>query len=323
MRHKIIIAAAAMLFSTGYESLVSNNTSIVVQAKSKKPKKQAKKYKIRKVKNPIYDVDSKLPAAKTYIANRSSLPKGTKISWSIKPDPQDLDDNYKASAEIKIKFPDKSKKYVSLNISCLGSNQIKVPQGYTLVAVTKADNDGTADSAFIKATQKGYDDQIDQFIPESLADNKEKVSYPNLTAAQKSALGFYANGLVNQIRQQMGAPIIAYSDYVQAAADAVAKEYKDDNYAYSQGHDEAGLHAVLDGEGGWAEDMDAAIDKPKTMTDMKKMIYNNIIRFVFNTKEWHHAGAIVGDDQGLYNQLGVSYTVSRDGYYVTHYIFIP
>lgn len=322
MKKTIILMAALASLSLGYGYSSSNIATPQAKVRRVKHiKKQASKYHPHAVKHATYELSNEMPTAKSYISNASKMPKKTKITWKEKPNVDDLDEEGRTDASVKVTFPDKSKKTVNFEVTCFGTNFINQPDGYTPEALAKADNDNSASPAFVKATAKGM--RINNYIPESPADFKEKVSFPNLTSSQKAKLGDYAVRLIDTFRTPFGTQPVAYDPDAQILADQVALRYKKDNYAYSQGHDIAGLQDVLLGAAdAYAEDMDATRFKPNNMNDMKRMIYNNLVRFLFNVNEWHHAGSIAGTGDDL-SAMAVSYSKSSDGLYVTHYIFLP
>lgn len=287
--------------------------------------KQASIYKVKTEKHPTLNLDQKkVPDAQSLITNFSSLPSGTTAAWNHQPDITNTSDD-PTSASITVTFPDKSKKIVYLDFKFYGTNHIKIPEGYTLAAVTEADNTDHASNTLKKATDKGNDINAN-FTSESEADDKEKVDFNNLTDAQKSTLSNFAVRLINEVRNQVGSSPVSTDSEVQGLADQVAQRYKKDNYSYSQGHDVDGLSDVLSNQSGWAEDMAALSGddfnhgKPKTMTDMKNLVYTSIYEYLFFGTEWHHAGSIVGDDD--LTRVAVSYAYTPDELYVTHFIFI-
>lgn len=287
-------------------------------------KKQSSLYSIKIKKNPIYDTKQQLPSAESYVSNLSSMPKGTEISWKKEPVTSGDD---QGQAVIKAVFPDKSTKTKTFYVRLYGTDHIKLPAGYTLADVTAADNSetDTASASLKKATSQGYD--LNSFIPESVADDQEKVTYDHLTAAQKTELSQFAVRLINEVREQVGSEQVTTDDTVQDLADKVALQYEADNYSYDQGHDENALYSVLD-EHGWSEDMMAFFpdqfngNKVKTMTDMKQIVYDSMLAYLFVGTEWHHAGSICGDDDYDMNDMAVSFSYSSDKMYCSHFIFI-
>lgn len=329
MKNKLLLSlAAATVLAVGSDTIINTTVNepqvLAVKTKKHHKKRQAAKYRPRLLKkHPTYIIgQSSLPDAQSLI-NTSKLPKGTHYSWKKKPEINQPASYSSGNAKIKVTYPDRSVDVVPVTFKLYGKNEIVMPADYKADDVDQADRTNQATATLRKATEDGMEFNV--FIPESPADDHEKVDYYHLTNDQKKRLNEFAVDLINSARAALGTSSVDTDDEVLAAADQVASEYNHDHYAYSQGHDVPGLHRALDQYDSWAEDMDCQYDKPKNMTDMKKFVFNSIMAYIFNniSWEWHHAASIIGTNDVNLSRLAISYTKASDGLYVTHFIFLP
>ena len=135
------------------------------------------------------------------------------------------------------------------------------------------------------------------------ADKNVKISdLNNLSEAQITDLSLYASSLINQIRTAFGTTQTSVSKGSVLAADRVSDGYVADNWGWesisTKRHDSAALdragksfNSVSIGENlnTWQ-----GLTGPFTLNDIKKYVYEAMLDFMFNGKEWNHARSISG-----------------------------
>lgn len=310
------------------------NISKTVKRSVKNYKKDNQIYKPVVTKNTDINLDNNpsLPDAKTVVENASSLPAGTKFSWD-----KDSTPEFKADGQnngtVNIVYPDGSKDSVDIEYTYHGTNHIKLPKTYTLAGLEEADNNPT--EQMNKASEEG--DKINNFISESSQDDKEKLDPLHLTKEQEQTISKFALNLINEARSQLGRPAWYYSDDAQNLADDIAAKYQKDKRGIQDGdHYVSGIVEVaakhgydLDGVNQVEDMYGDTTDKPKTMTDLKGMVYNGITCFLFNTDEYHHAADIMSghsDEEWNANTQNNPFAISYSrvgGWNSVHYISIP
>lgn len=135
-------------------------------------------------------------------------------------------------------------------------------------------------------------------------DNGITLTLGSLTDEQKAELTFFANDLLNQIREAFGTNKVVISKGAMKFADEVADRYVADNWDWdkvvSEGHDEAGIEdlAGKNGlfEGQFYENMYTEYGSRSTMTmnRAKQLVFEAFVSFLYNGQEWEHAGSVSG-----------------------------
>ncbi|RVU71015.1 MULTISPECIES: SEC10/PgrA surface exclusion domain-containing protein [Lactobacillus] len=283
---------------------------------------------------PLYlNNHSDLPTAKSVVTNAKKLPKGTKFAWNLAQLPE-FKHNGNTTGEVKITYPDGSKDTVQIDFRVYGTDHIKLPTDYTLTNLQAAED--TPTTVMIEAAKKGAAMDENQFVPESQADDQEKVDINNLTPKQKARISQFALRIINEARFQIGRPDWQYTAAAQKLADDVAHEYQthhrgiQDEDHYVVGLEKAAKENGITISGNEIEDMygDTAA-KPKTMTELKNLVYNGITAFLFNPQEFHHAADILSAHRDknwnkitMTSPFAISFTYVGDWNSV-HYISIP
>lgn len=142
----------------------------------------------------------------------------------------------------------------------------------------------------------------------------------SLTDEQKMELNFFANDLLNQIREAFGTSKVTISKGAVNFADEVADRYVSDNWDWdkviSEGHDKEAIKELArkNGlfEGQFYENMNTLYGgRPTvTMNRAKEMIYEAFVDFLYNGMEWEHAGSVSGvtsmEDKKQYMGIALS-----------------
>ena len=142
----------------------------------------------------------------------------------------------------------------------------------------------------------------------------------SLTDEQKMELNFFANDLLNQIREAFGTNKVTISKGAVNFADEVADRYVADNWDWdkviSEGHDKEAIKELArkNGlfEGQFYENMNTLYGSRPTITmnRAKEMIFEAFNDFLFNGMEWEHAGSVSGvtsmEDKKQYMGIALS-----------------
>ena len=169
-------------------------------------------------------------------------------------------------------------------------NYVKLPAGY-LEAVKNANWEKTSvpDSLIIKGTEENI------FHSESKADDEMKIDSANLTPDQAYEINNFALRLINNVRAENGQKPWYYSNRSYAIAKRVAYLYEQDHMGLSTWHDDKALNEV-DREAGihtaelmGGDNVNYKEDYLNNMTDLKRAVYNDVVKMLFSTVELRHA----------------------------------
>lgn len=187
----------------------------------------------------------------------------------------------------------------------------------------------------VKKSEDAYNADNNQFKRESKADDNEQVDPKNLTPAQQRELSNYTLRIINNARKQLGLPAWTYGLNTQSLANDIAADYDAHGRSNRQGHyvegivREANKHGLKIDQNS-IEDMyafNAPLDKPMTMTEVKKALYDNLKGMLLGNvcnpgsePEYRHANNFLDDNPASY-ALGLSNQKEDDHDFVTtHFI---
>ena len=166
-------------------------------------------------------------------------------------------------------------------------------------------------------------------------DQQISVDPNNLTKEQQMELAFFANDLLNQVRQRFGTNKTVVSKGMLDVAKKVTDGYVSDNWKFGAGHDkkvindvarEYGLPSSKNNSSQYLENMYGVNsgDEIHTIDDAKRFIYKSIVKFLFNGLEWQHAESITGLSQtssGNKDYFGFSLS-KREGVTSSHWLTV-
>lgn len=151
-------------------------------------------------------------------------------------------------------------------------------------------------------------------------DNGITLTLGSLTDEQKMELNFFANDLLNQIREAFGTSKVTISRGAANFADEVADRYVADDWDWdkvvSEGHDKEAIkelareNGLLEGQ--FYENMNTLYGgRPTiTMNRAKEMVFQAFVDFLYNGMEWEHAGSVSGvtsmEDKKQYMGIALS-----------------
>uniref|UniRef100_UPI0026F0BBA7 SEC10/PgrA surface exclusion domain-containing protein n=1 Tax=Limosilactobacillus coleohominis TaxID=181675 RepID=UPI0026F0BBA7 len=176
-------------------------------------------------------------------------------------------------------------------------------------------------------------------------DESITVNYSNLTTDQKKALSIFAATLVNQINSQMGTNSVSVTSLsVENASNVVKQAYNDPSWdAFGEhmidgkGHNNDALQKIADQGIGNAENIAGSlenwginddgsfyklpIDGNLTMNDLKRAIYNDILRMMFADagSGWGHATNFIESDKYQLTRGNITLGVDYDKYGYSHF----
>lgn len=129
----------------------------------------------------------------------------------------------------------------------------------------------------------------------------------NLSAATITELSLFASDLMNQVRAKFGTPLTAVTTSSVAVADMVTDIYVSDNYGWTSivegSHNDNALDTTGDRFNVAVGENLNTWSRTTTSTNLdhlKSLIYQSMVEFLYNGREWLHARSIAGvDDVGV------------------------
>ncbi|KGE72629.1 SEC10/PgrA surface exclusion domain-containing protein [Limosilactobacillus reuteri] len=151
---------------------------------------------------------------------------------------------------------------------------------------------------------------VDNSYQNNEQDEKEAVDPYNLTSDQLKEINIFGANILNQIRTQLGLPIVKVTQGSINFAKSVAENYKNDKWNPVNGHDDQGImnaakqHGLL-ASGNYYECLggDGSIN---TMAELKEMVYNNILSMALGSISPDGTGNGNLDGHGGY-KIGVEF----------------
>ena len=236
-------------------------------------------------------------------------------------------------------FSDAEAKYNSINTLQISDSYVEALKSYVNNPYSILEQEALWDKH--NAAQQRKLEQVNQENVElnqfksNKKDQQISVDPNNLTKEQQMELAFFANDLLNQVRQRFGTNKTVVSKGMLEVAKKVADGYVSDNWKFGAGHDkkvindvarEYGLPSSKNNSSQYLENMYAinSSDEIHTMDDAKRFIYKSIVKFLFNGLEWQHAESITGLSQtssGDKDYFGFSLS-KREGVTSSHWLTV-
>ena len=125
----------------------------------------------------------------------------------------------------------------------------------------------------------------------------------NLPEDVRTQLSLFASDLINQIRTKFGTQLTSVTSSSVKASDLVTDGYVSDDWGFGKGHDAEAidkaseeLGAFSNGIGGIGENLNSWSRSYSSLSldNLKKLVYQSIIAYMLNGKEWLHASSIAG-----------------------------
>ena len=292
--------------------------------------------KVNADKEVVAKAQTKLDEAKKADETRSKAITEAKKDLAVKETTADkadktLADASKVAEQAKNTLADKKVEFSKAEADFKATNTIVVPAKY--IEALKAyknyedlSEEGDKKRAEAEQQLKAMNSEmasLNKFNSNS-NDNEITLSLGSLTDEQKMELTFFANDLLNQIREAFGTNKVVISKGAMKFADEVANRYVADNWDWdkviSEGHDEAGIEELAGKnglfEGQFYENMYTAYGSRPTMTmnRAKELVFEAFVKFLYNGQEWEHAGSVSGvtstEDKNQF--MGISLSSRKD-----------
>ena len=242
---------------------------------------------------------------------------------------------HKAQSE----FSDAEEKYNSINTLQISDSYVEALKSYVNNPYSILEQEALWDKHNVaqqrKLEQVNQENvELNQF-KSNKKDQQISVDPNNLTKEQQMELAFFANDLLNQVRQRFGTNKTVVSKGMLDVAKKVTDGYVSDNWKFGAGHDkkvindvarEYGLPSSKNNSSQYLENMYGVNsgDEIHTIDDAKRFIYKSIVKFLFNGLEWQHAESITGLSQtssGNKDYFGFSLS-KREGVTSSHWLTV-
>ncbi|MBO4108815.1 SEC10/PgrA surface exclusion domain-containing protein [Streptococcus suis] len=174
----------------------------------------------------------------------------------------------------------------------------------------------------------------------NLNDDTQLLDTNNLSEAVRTELSLFASDLINQVRQMAGTTQTVVTQSALDFADRVTDGYVADNWSFKQvvtvGHDvpvinevarQLGLRTSTEEEAAqglqYYEDMNTVGQKEPfvTLSSAKRAIYQSLVAFLYNGREYFHALSILGLSSNS-SYVGVDLSSRQDAFSV-HILSVP
>ena len=241
--------------------------------------------------------------------------------------------------KVQSEFSDAEAKYNSINTLQISDSYVEALKSYVNNPYSILEQEALWDKHNAE-----YQRKLEQVNQENVELNQFKsnkkdqqisVDPNNLTKEQQMELAFFANDLLNQVRQRFGTNKTVVSKGMLDVAKKVTDGYVSDNWKFGAGHDkkvindvarEYGLPSSKNNSSQYLENMYGVNsgDEIHTMDDAKHFIYKSIVKFLFNGLEWQHAESITGLSQtssGNKDYFGFSLS-KREGVTSSHWLTV-
>ena len=242
-----------------------------------------------------------------------------------------------ALTESKNKINKLNKQVESLKIPYSEKNTIKVSSEYSQALKDSFNHDKTdmernkADEILnIESSKLRL--QKDSFVPD-VADEAEVYDLDNLPQDVMIELNYFALNMINQVRRQMGTTELTLAQSSVDFASKLSSKVKEANRGFSDWHYVKGINEVAreyglptsskeeeekEYGGQYYENGASTSWRPEEITkvELKRMIYDTILDFLYNGYEYLHAQSIAGVNWGKPSKaeyFGLSIHLLKDG----------
>lgn len=230
----------------------------------------------------------KWPSGKSLVTNANKLPAGTKYSLdTTSKDNFNIDYTmtpfygYRTYSTLSITEPGhKMMSFpIEVNYDTTKPIKFKLVKGFNLDFINKTASQGKLS----EEEQDLLSDAIDanHFVSESPAEDNEVVNVNKLTQAQRNELSKYTAKLYSQIRKQLGLNEVSWSptmQYLVETEDQTTDLGLSGGYTFNFASEPAGAPA------------------PRTMTELKKVIYDGMLNALFSLDNRSLAPVLIQPD---------------------------
>ena len=329
--------AQAILDGTGQAKVISEKADAEKALKEVSAAVESKNANLAQAKIADKNLAHATAEAQEKVTKASSVVSTTKNALSKAKETANQTQSalHKAQSE----FSDAKEKYNAINTLQISDSYVEALKSYVnnpysiLEQETLWDKHNAAQQRKLEQVNQ-ENVELNQFKPNK-KDQQISVDPNNLTKAQQMELAFFANDLLNQVRQRFGTNKTVVSKGMLDVAKKVTDGYVSDNWKFGAGHDkkvindvarEYGLPSSKNNSSQYLENMYGVNsgDEIHTMDDAKRFIYKSIVKFLFNGLEWQHAESITGlsrSSSGNKDYFGFSLS-KREGVTSSHWLTV-
>lgn len=329
--------AQAILDGTGQAEVIAEKENAEWEQKQAQNKVQEKSDELLQAKFHDDQLQQKIVEAQKQVENSHSLVLTTNIA--LDKASETANQTQSALKQAQSDFSDAEARYNSINTLQISDSYVEALKSYVNNPYSILKQEALWDKH--NAAQQRKLEQVNQENVElnqfksNKKDQQISVDPNNLTKEQQMELAFFANDLLNQVRQRFGTNKTVVSKGMLEVAKKVTDGYVSDNWKFGAGHDkkvindvarEYGLPSSKNNSSQYLENMYGinSSDEIHTMDDAKRFIYKSIVKFLFNGLEWQHAESITGLSQtssGNKDYLGFSLS-KREGVTSSHWLTV-
>lgn len=299
--------AQAILDGTGQAEVIAEKENAEWEQKQAQNKVQEKSDELLQAKSHDDQLQQKIVEVQKQVENSHSLVLTTNIA--LDKASETANQTQLALKQAQSDFSDAEAKYNSINTLQISDSYVEALKSYVNNPYSILEQEALWDKHNAE-----YQRKLEQVNQENVELNQFKsnkkdqqisVDPNNLTKEQQMELAFFANDLLNQVRQRFGTTKTVVSKGMLEVAKKVTDGYVSDNWKFGAGHDkkvindiarEYGLPSSKNNSSQYLENMYGinSSDEIHTMDDAKRFIYKSIVKFLFNGLEWQHAESITG-----------------------------
>jgi hypothetical protein len=329
--------AQAILDGTGQAEVIAEKENAEWEQKQAQNKVQEKSDELLQAKSHDDQLQQKIVEAQKQVENSHSLVLTTNIA--LDKASETANQTQSALKQAQSDFSDAEARYNSINTLQISDSYVEALKSYVNNPYNILEQEALWDKH--NAAQLRKLEQVNQENVElnkfksNKKDQQISVDPNHLTKEQQMELAFFANDLLNQVRQRFGTTKTVVSQGMLEVAKKVTDGYVSDNWKFGAGHDkkvindvarEYGLPSSKNNSSQYLENMYGvnSSDEIHTMDDAKRFIYKSIVKFLFNGMEWQHAESITGlskTSSGNKDYFGLSLS-KREGVTSSHWLTV-
>lgn len=329
--------AQAILDGTGQAEVIAEKENAEWEQKQAQNKVQEKSDELLQAKSHDDQLQQKIVEAQKQVENSHSLVLTTNIA--LDKASETANQTQSALKQAQSDFSDAEARYNSINTLQISDSYVEALKSYVNNPYNILEQETLWDKH--NAAQLRKLEQVNQENVElnkfksNKKDQQISVDPNHLTKEQQMEFAFFANDLLNQVRQRFGTTKTVVSQGMLEVAKKVTDGYVSDNWKFGAGHDkkvindvarEYGLPSSKNNSSQYLENMYGvnSSDEIHTMDDAKRFIYKSIVKFLFNGMEWQHAESITGlskTSSGNKDYFGLSLS-KREGVTSSHWLTV-
>lgn len=329
--------AQAILDGTGQAEVIAEKENAEWEQKQAQNKVQEKSDELLQAKSHDDQLQQKIVEAQKQVENSHSLVLTTNIA--LDKASETANQTQSALKQAQSDFSDAEARYNSINTLQISDSYVEALKSYVnnpyniLKQETLWDKHNAAQLRKLEQVNQ-ENVELNKF-KSNKKDQQISVDPNHLTKEQQMEFAFFANDLLNQVRQRFGTTKTVVSQGMLEVAKKVTDGYVSDNWKFGAGHDkkvindvarEYGLPSSKNNSSQYLENMYGvnSSDEIHTMDDAKRFIYKSIVKFLFNGMEWQHAESITGlskTSSGNKDYFGLSLS-KREGVTSSHWLTV-